>query len=158
VLDDDHLFAELICDGVHVAPEMVRLWLKAKGPDKGILVTDSMSATGMPDGIYMLGDLKVTVSNGRCLAFNDLEGGKTTLAGSVLTLDRAVANLQRFTGASLSTAVRLATHNPAKMLGLEDTIANPVPGQPANFNIFNAAGDLQSTVLNGERISAASSF
>lgn len=152
VLDDDKLFAELICDGVHVAPEMVRLWLKAKGPDKAILVTDSMSATGMPDGIYMLGDFKVTVANGRCFAFNDLEGGRTTLAGSVLTLDRAIANLQRFTGTPLSSAVRLATHNPAKLLGLENTIANPVPGQPANFNVFNAAGDLQSTILNGERI------
>jgi N-acetylglucosamine-6-phosphate deacetylase len=154
VLDDDRLFAELICDGVHVAPEMVRLWLKAKGPDKAILVTDSMSATGMPDGIYMLGDFKVTVADGRCFAFNDPDGGKSTLAGSVLTLDRAVANLQRFTGTSLSTAVRLATHNPAKMLGLENTIANPVPGQPANFNVFNASGELQSTILNGERISA----
>ncbi|MEO6910783.1 MAG: N-acetylglucosamine-6-phosphate deacetylase, partial [Edaphobacter sp.] len=148
VLDDDHLFAELICDGVHVAPAMVRLWLKAKGPDKAILVTDSMSATGMPDGVYMLGTFEVTVSEGRCLAFNGLEGGKPTLAGSVLTLDRAVANLQRFTGAPLSTAVRLATHNPAKMLGLENTVANPVPGQPANFNVFNASGDLQSTILH----------
>lgn len=153
VLDDDRLFAEIICDGVHVAPEMVRLWLKAKGPDKAILVTDSMSATGMPDGTYMLGNFTVTVADGRCLAFDDLEGGKATLAGSVLTLDRAVANLQRFTGAPLSTAVRLATHNPAKMLGLENSIANPVSGQPANFNVFNTAGELQSTILNGERIS-----
>ncbi|MEO6911339.1 MAG: N-acetylglucosamine-6-phosphate deacetylase, partial [Edaphobacter sp.] len=72
------------------------------------------------------------------------------------TLDRAVANLQRFTGAPLSTAVRLATHNPAKMLGLENTVANPVPGQPANFNVFNASGDLQSTILHGERIPAFS--
>jgi N-acetylglucosamine-6-phosphate deacetylase len=131
---------------------MVRLWFKAKGPDRAILVTDSMSATGMPDGIYMLGDFKVTVSNGRCFAFNDLEGGKTTLAGSVLTMDRAVANFQRFTGAPLSIAVRLGSHNPAKMLGLENTIANLVPGQPASFNVFNASGDLQSTILNGKRI------
>lgn len=155
VLDDDRLFAELICDGVHVAPAMVRLWLKAKGTDKAILVTDSMSATGMPDGTYMLGIFKVQVADGRCLAYNDLEGGKQTLAGSVLTLDRAIANLQRFTGAPLSTAVRFATHNPAKMLGLEDTIANPVVGQPASFNLFNAAGELQSTILNGEKIKAS---
>ncbi len=153
VLDDDHLFAELICDGVHVAPEMVRLWLKAKGPDKAILVTDSMSATGMPDGTYLLGDFKVSVANGRCYVFNDLEGGKASLAGSVLTMNRAVANLQHFTGAPLSTAVRLASHNPAKLLGLESTIANPVQGQPASFNVYNASGDLQSTILNGERIS-----
>jgi N-acetylglucosamine-6-phosphate deacetylase len=145
VLDDDRLFAELICDGIHVAPEMVRLWLKAKGADKAILVTDSMSATGMPDGTYTLGTFQVEVANGRALS-------NGSLAGSVLTMDRAVANLRHFTGSPLGTAVRLASHNPAKLLGLEDTIANPAPGQPANFNVFNGSGNLQSTLLNGIRM------
>jgi N-acetylglucosamine-6-phosphate deacetylase len=145
VLDDERLFAELICDGIHVAPEMVRLWLKAKGSEKAILVTDSMSATGMPDGTYTLGTFQVEVANGRALS-------NGSLAGSVLTMNRAVANLQRFTGSPLGTAVRLASHNPAKLLGLEETIANPAPGQPANFNVFNSSGDLQSTLLNGVRI------
>jgi N-acetylglucosamine-6-phosphate deacetylase len=148
VLDDDRLFAELICDGVHVAPELVRLWLKAKGPDRAILVTDSISATGMPDGTYTLGTLKVEVSNGRALAADDRARGKQTLAGSVLTMDRAVANLQHFTGATLATAIRLASHNPATLLGLDTSIA---PGQPANFNLFNAAGQLQSTILHGTK-------
>ncbi|MEO6815604.1 MAG: N-acetylglucosamine-6-phosphate deacetylase [Edaphobacter sp.] len=147
VLDDDRLFAELICDGVHVAPSMVRLWLKAKGVDKAILVTDSMSATGMPDGTYTLGTFQVEVANGIAMAHG-------SLAGSVLTMDRAVANLQRFTGSPLGTAVRLASHNPAKLLGLEDVIANPIAGQAADFNIFNAAGELQTTILNGARIQA----
>lgn len=145
VLDDDRLFAELICDGVHVAPSMVRLWLKAKGVDKAILVTDSMSAAGMPDGTYMLGTFQVEVADGIAMA-------RGSLAGSVLTMDRAVANLQRFTGSSLGTAVRLASHNPAKLLGLEDIIANPIAGQAADFNVFNAAGELQATILNGARI------
>lgn len=146
VLDDDRLFAELICDGVHVAPELVRLWFKAKGPDRAILVTDSMSATGMPDGTYTLGTMRVAVANGRAYAAEDEAKGKFTLAGSVLTLDRAVANLQRFTGATLATAVRLVTHNPATLLGLKSDLA---VGQPANFNVFNAAGQLQSTILRG---------
>jgi N-acetylglucosamine-6-phosphate deacetylase len=146
VLDDDRLFAELICDGVHVAPELVRLWLKAKGIDRAILVTDSMSATGMPDGIYTLGTMKVAVSSGRAYAADDEAKGKHTLAGSVLTLDRAVANLQRFTGATLATAVRLVTHNPATLLGLD---ANITVGQPASFNVFNAAGQLESTIFQG---------
>lgn len=145
VLDNDRLFAELICDGIHVAPEMIRLWLKAKGVDKAILVTDSMSATGMPDGTYTLGTFQVEVANGRALS-------NGSLAGSVLTMDRAVANLQRFTGSPLGTAVRLASHNPAKLLGLEGSIGNPAPGQPANFNVFNGSGDLQSTLLNGVKI------
>jgi N-acetylglucosamine-6-phosphate deacetylase len=149
VLDDDHLFAELICDGIHVAPELVRLWLKAKGAERAILVTDSMSATGMPDGDYMLGTFHVTVANGRCYLADDLSRGTHTLAGSVLTMDRAVANLQAFTGATLATAVRLATINPATMLGLDSPLA---PGQPANFNRFTAEGQLKSTILHGAPI------
>ncbi len=149
VLDDDHLFAELICDGVHVAPELVRLWLKAKGSAKAILVTDSMSATGMPDGDYTLGTFRVTVSNGRCYLADDLERGAHTLAGSVLTMDRAVANLQAFTGTSFSTAIRLATTNPTSMLGLDSPL---VPGQPANFNLFTPDGQLKSTILRGVAI------
>ena len=141
VLDNDALFAELICDGIHVAPELIRLWLKAKGQDKAILVTDSISATGMPDGTYALGNLTVQVANNTCLL-----QGTNTLAGSVLTMDRAVANLQRFTGATLATAIRLASHNPATLLGLP---TNLTPGQPANFNRFSPQGHLISTLLQG---------
>jgi N-acetylglucosamine-6-phosphate deacetylase len=152
VLDEDALYAELICDGVHVAPELVRLWLKVKGPRHGILVTDSMAAAGMPDGEYTLGTFKVHVADGHAFAAEDLARGKQTLAGSVLTLDRAVANLQRFTGAPLEVAVRLASTNPALLLGLGDTIDGIEAGKPANFNIFNQAGELESTMLNGRLV------
>src|ERR1019366_6307589 len=94
VLTNDDLFAELICDGIHVAPEMVKLWWKAKGAERAILVTDAMSATGMPDGEYHLGGFAVEVSHGRAMA-------RGVLAGSVLTLDRALANFLEFTGAPL---------------------------------------------------------
>jgi N-acetylglucosamine-6-phosphate deacetylase len=143
ILDRDELYAEAICDGVHVHPAFLRLWLKMKGPDKAILVTDGMSATGMPDGTYMLGDFSVEVKDGVCLA-----GG--TLAGSVLTMDRAVANLQRYTGASLATAVRLASRNPARMLGME-RLAEWTPGMAANFNVFNDAGERVGSVWQGRR-------
>ncbi|WP_263365294.1 N-acetylglucosamine-6-phosphate deacetylase [Edaphobacter bradus] len=154
VLDTEPLFAELICDGIHVAPELVRLWLKAKGEQRGILITDCMSATGMPDGIYMLGNFKVKLSAGRALSADDLAHGKQTLAGSVLTLDRAVANLQRFAGVPLGTAVRMASHTPAMMVGVTDTVANIAAGQPANFNLFNAAGELTQTILSGSVVPA----
>ena len=137
VLDTDSLFAELICDGIHVAPELVRLWLKMKTEYRAILVTDSISATGMPDGTYTLGNLSVTVTDGHCYLTGDLEKGAKTLAGSVLTMDRAVANFQRFTRAPLALAVRLASHNPAALLGLNTAI---VPGQPASFNRFAPHG------------------
>ena len=155
VLDTESLYAELICDGIHVAPEFVRLWLRSKGAGHAILVTDGISATGMPDGNYMLGELEVTVAGGRCLSTRDLAAGIETLAGSVLTMDRAVANLQRFTGAPLATAVHLASRNPARMLGLEH-LGQIATGQPANFNIFSADGTLHQTILHGRAVGPAS--
>jgi N-acetylglucosamine-6-phosphate deacetylase len=150
-LDDDRLFAEIICDGIHVAPPLVRLWLKAKGLDRAILVTDAMSATGMPDGEYRLAGLSVQVANGRALLSSDLAQGKQTLAGSVLTLDYGVANLQRFTGASLAHAARMASHNPAAMLGRPE-LTRIHAGDAANLNRFDAASRLTATYIRGQQI------
>ena len=143
VLDSSDLYAEAIVDGVHIHPAMVRLWYRMKGERRAILVTDGMSAAGMPDGTYMLGELVVEVRGGVCLS-----GG--VLAGSVLTMDRAVANLQQTVGAPLGTAVRLASHNPAAMLGLEHLTAI-TPGCAANFNIYDADGMRIGMLLNGIR-------
>jgi len=148
VLTDDRLYAELICDGVHVASAMVRLWLRAKGLDRAILVTDAMSATGMPPGPYTLAGQPVTVTNDRAV----LTEAPETLAGSILTMDAAVANLQAFTAASLADATRLATHNPATMLGIP-TLTRLAPGNPANLNRFNAANRLTTTYVRGIKLS-----
>ena len=152
VLDDRKLYAELICDGIHVAPEFVRLWWNAKGEDHAILITDGISATGMPDGDYLLGGLEVTVAAGRCLLKSDLAAGKETLAGSVLTMDRAVATLQAITGAELAPAVDAASRNPARMLGMSG-LAEIAVGKPANVNIFGAGGRLERTILQGREVS-----
>ncbi len=150
-LDDERMYAELICDGVHVAPELIRLWLKAKGAERAILVTDAMSATGMPDGRYKLGPLEVDVQEGRAVLAEDLTRGVYTLAGSVLTLDRAVENLQQFTGAALGDATRLASHNPAAMLGIPE-LTRLAPGSPANLNRFDSSGHLLATYIRGELV------
>ena len=152
ILDNDAVFAELICDGIHVAPELIRLWLKVKGPHRGILVTDAMSATGIGDGSYQLGDFDVTVTDGRALLSGDLAQGKETLAGSLLTLDAAVANLQHFAHADLATATRLASHNPAAMIG-RDTLTTLTPGTPVSLNRFNADNQLTTTLLRGQLVS-----
>jgi len=144
ILDRDDIYAEAICDGIHLDPSIVRLWLKMKGEHRAILVTDGMTATGMPNGTYNFGDFSVEVKDGVCLS-----GG--TLAGSVLTMDKAVENLQRFTGSSLATAVHLASRNPAQMLGLPD-LARIAPGLPANFNLYNEAGERTASILRGHRI------
>jgi N-acetylglucosamine-6-phosphate deacetylase len=140
VLDHDAIYADLICDGVHVAPEMVRLWFKAKGPDRAILITDSLEATGMPDGVFRLGETTVHVRNGRCTT----DAG--VLAGSIMTLDTAVSRMQEVTGTDLPTAVRLASRNPARMLGLPDDVT---VGAIANFNVYDANGIRRQTVLRG---------
>jgi N-acetylglucosamine-6-phosphate deacetylase len=145
VLSADSLFAELICDGIHNKPELVKLWWRAKGPARAILVTDAMSATGMPDGAYQLGGFTVQVANGKATMGN-------VLAGSLLTLDRALANFIAFTGASLDQALRLLTVNPAAMTGLTGRADCLAPGQPANFVAVDPSGKLVASIHNGQPI------
>src|ERR1700735_1713673 len=135
VLDKRSLFAEIICDGIHVDPLMVRLFLKAKDKDRVILVTDGMSATGMPDGTYMLGDMEVEVRDGRCTS-------NGTLAGSVLTLDRGVQNLMEYTGASLNTAVAAASRNPSQLMGIEDDWGRLEAGRVANITVLSPSAEV----------------
>ncbi len=143
VLTTPELFAELICDGIHVAPEIVRLWWSAKGPERGILVTDGMSAAGMPDGEYHLGGFAVQVAHGRATA----DG---VLAGSVLTLDRALANFVRFTGATIEQSLPLLAANPATMTGFDNEAGTLAPGRSADLVVVNAKSELIASIVGGE--------
>jgi N-acetylglucosamine-6-phosphate deacetylase len=103
----------LIVDGVHADPAAIRLAWHHLGPDRFVLITDGMQATGLGEGIYLLGDREVFVGP---------EGpriGRGILAGSTLTMDRAVANLQQWTTATEDQARACASVNPARILGLE---------------------------------------
>ncbi|MGA8043952.1 MAG: amidohydrolase family protein, partial [Terracidiphilus sp.] len=144
VLTTPSLYAELICDGIHTAPEIVQLWRSAKGPHRSILVTDAMSAAGMPDGEYQLGGFTVQVANGRAMA-------RGVLAGSVLTLDRALTNYIAFTGASLQESLPLLTVNPATMAGLTASAGSLTPGSLANFVVLEKSGSLRASILDGQR-------
>ncbi len=141
VLIDDTLTADIIADGIHVAPEVVQLFLQAKGIDRAVLITDATAATGMPDGSYQLGPIKVEVKDGRCMA-----DGK--LAGSVLTMDRAVRNLTQFSDWSLRDAVRAATLNPSRAAGLGQH-GQLVPGAEANIVVLSPEGDVRKTIVHG---------
>ncbi len=143
VLTNDRLFAEMICDGLHVHPTIVRLFWKAKGPERALLVTDAMGGTGMPDGIYRLGELEVRVQAGRCII------GEDTLAGSTLTLDRAVRNFVQFTGATLAESLALATRNPAHMTGLDSEIGTLAPGRSADIAVLSPKNEVVETFLRG---------
>jgi N-acetylglucosamine-6-phosphate deacetylase len=145
VLDNDALFAELICDGIHVDPAMVRLFYKAKGAETAILITDGMSATGMPDGRYKLGGIDVDVANGRCTS----AGSPGVLAGSVLTMDLAVRNFSVFTGASLAVSAQMAGSNPAALMGLDRHWGLLEEGREANFVALAPDGQIQQSFRAG---------
>ena len=144
VLTTDSLFAEIICDGIHTTPEMVKIWWRCKGAERGILITDGMSATGMPDGDYQLGGFTVQVANGRA-SMGDV------LAGSVLTLDRALANFIAFTGGSVEEGLGLLTTNPAAMTGLGGQTGSLEVGRPANLVVVDASGKLLASFVNGRQ-------
>lgn len=126
VLTDPSVTAEIIADGVHVDDPAIRLLLAAKGTDLVLLVSDGTAATGMRDGCYRLGTFDVTVTDGIC---RNQEG---KLAGSTLTLDRAVQRMVRL-GVPLIEAVRMATYNPARRLGMEDRKGVLRVGADADF-------------------------
>jgi N-acetylglucosamine-6-phosphate deacetylase len=113
VLTTPEITAELIADGIHVDEIAMKVLLQAKGADGIVLISDGLSATGMPDGQYMLGGMEVTVSGGVCRS--TAEG---RLAGSTLTLDRALRNVVKL-GVPFASAVQMLTLNPAKVLGIE---------------------------------------
>lgn len=144
VLTTDALFAELICDGIHVAPEIARLWWRAKGPERAILVTDAMSAAGMPDGEYQLGGFPVQVTGGHAMA-------NGVLAGSVLTLDKALANFVKFTGATVEQGLRLLTVNPAAMTGLSERTGSVAVGRAADLVALDATGRRLGSLIGGMR-------
>jgi N-acetylglucosamine-6-phosphate deacetylase len=142
-LSDERLTADIIVDGIHVAPAVVDLFIKAKGLERAILITDAISATGKPDGNYRLGAMEVTVRDGRC----EHEG---KLAGSVLTLDRAVRNVAAFAEISMQAALRLATLNPARRLGLEGHRGTIAPGQTADLIALNSGGEVTFAMAGGK--------
>lgn len=141
VLTNARLSADIIADGIHLDPAIVQIFLKAKGMENAVLITDAISATDMPDGRYMLGEIEVEVRDGKCLA-----DGK--LAGSVLTMDRAVRNIMQFAGWDLQQSVRLASENPARVTGLK-TRGRIEAGARADFVVLNSAGKVMRTVIGG---------
>ncbi len=141
VLTDNRVSADIIADGVHLDPVIVKLFAKAKGPDQTVLITDAISATGMPEGRYRLGSLEADVRDGKCMI-----GGK--LAGSVLTMDRAVRNLARFAEWDLPQAVTAASRNPARAA----RIANKgvlAAGADADFVVLSPEGEVLRTFVGG---------
>jgi len=142
VLTDSRIGADIIADGIHVSPAIVKLFLQAKGVELAVLITDAIAAAGMPDGRYQLGPIQVDVKDGKCTM-----DGK--LAGSTLTMDRAVRNVTEFANWSLRDAVQAATLNPARAVGLAQHHGILAPGVEASFVVLSPAGEVLRTVVCG---------
>jgi N-acetylglucosamine-6-phosphate deacetylase len=142
VLTDPRLSADIIVDGIHVTPLVVQIFLKAKGIEGSVLITDATAAAGMPEGRYQLGTMMVDVKNGMCTI-----DGK--LAGSVLTMDRAVRNVMEFGSWSLQNAVRAATLNPARAAGLTRHYGSLATGAEASFIVLSSTGEVRKTIVRG---------
>jgi N-acetylglucosamine-6-phosphate deacetylase len=145
VLGSEELSADMIVDGIHVAPEIVKLFLRTKGVERSVLITDATAAAGMPDGNYKLGPIEVEVKAGRCTLAGDPEG---KLAGSVLTMDRAVRNAAEFGDWSLQDAVRAATLNAASAVRLGNH-GELGAGAEANVVLLSATGEVRKTIVRG---------
>lgn len=147
-VDDDNVFCELIADGLHVHPLTMRLLYRMKGADGIVLITDAMRAQGCGDGQYMLGDLLVTVRNNEArLATDD---GLGALAGSLLTMDAALRTMVDEVGVPLHKAVRMATYNPARAIGMADAKGSLAKGKDADVVVLDDELHVQSTIVGGK--------
>lgn len=127
----DEAYAELICDGFHIHPEIVKLMYRCKAKDKLVLITDSIEATGCPDGDYGIAGNVVHVVNGKALSADG------TICGSTLSLFGAVCNLMRFAGITLEEALPHATILPARMVGADRTVGSIKAGRSADFILID---------------------
>ncbi len=145
VSDSENVMAEIICDGIHIHPSVVRATFKMMGADRMILISDSMRATGMPDGTYTLGGLDVNVVGKRATLVSD-----GAIAGSVTNLMDCMRTVVKDMNIPLETAVGCATINPAKSLGVYDKYGSISVGKKANVVLLGSELELKMVVKDGE--------
>ena len=147
----DEMDIEIIGDGIHVPPDLLKLAYGIKGAEHIALVTDSMRGAGMPDGEYMLGNCRdgqlVKVTGGVAKLLDE-----TAFAGSVATMDRCVRTMYREAGVPLCDAVRMATSTPARIMGISDAKGTIAPGMDADLTVFNDNIEVAFTMSGGNII------
>ena len=145
----DDLTVEIIADGCHLPPSLLKLIYKVKGPDRICLVTDSMRAAGTDVSESTLGSLKngqrVVIENG--VAYMP---GKTSFGGSVATADRLVRTMYRLADVPLTEAVKMMTATPARVLGVNDRIGSVAPGMDADLLLFDEEISVSLVMTKGK--------
>lgn len=142
----DDVYAEMICDLTHLSVPAIKLIVKNKPEGKVILITDSMRAKGLPDGISELGGQQVTVKNGQARLSNG------ALAGSILRMNDAIKNLVTFCDVPFERAIDFATVNPAKNIGVDKNKGSIAVGKDADFALLDKAFNVSLTVREGRVI------
>ncbi|MBQ2677613.1 MAG: amidohydrolase family protein, partial [Firmicutes bacterium] len=137
-------FAEIIADGVHIHPSVVKLALKIFGEDRTVFVSDSMMAAGMPDGEYSLGGKDVSVSGGKAVLKED----PSVIAGSAVDLLECVKRAVAM-GIPLETAIRCASENPARSIGIEKDFGTLSPGSYANVLLLDEDLEIRAVINRG---------
>ena len=146
VADSPHVYAELICDGVHIHPSVVRATFRMLGADRIVFISDSIRATGMPDGRYTLGGLDVDLKDHRVTLASD-----GALAGSASNLMQCMRTAVTRMGIPLETAVACACVNPAKCLGVYDTRGSITIGKKADVVLLDESLEVQAVIKDGVR-------
>lgn len=146
-LDAKDAFVELICDGVHIHPSMIRATFRMFGDDRVILISDTMMAAGMQDGTYALGGQEVTVRGNKAI----LKDG--TIAGSVTNLMKCMKFAVKTAGIPLESAVKCASLNPAKSIGAEKDYGSLTVGKKANVVLLDQDLEIYSLIKDGKQIS-----
>jgi len=147
----DQLKVSLICDGFHLPPDLVRVIYSVKGIHRCILITDAVHVANLPPGRYSLVGLEIELlPSGQVVAVN-----RQNLAGSALSMNRAVTLFEKFAGVSLCDALQAATANPGRLLRRDGICTELVPGQPANLVTFRAGASalcIETVLLRGEQV------
>lgn len=145
LLEDAGAFVELIVDGHHIHPSVVRMALRQAGPDRAVLITDCSDVAGRGDGAFTRWEgTQVTVTNGQARTFSG------SLAGSTLRMDQAVANLVNLAGIPLPQALRMASENPARSVGVLDRKGTLGPGKDADIVVLRADHSVAMTLIRGQ--------
>lgn len=145
LVGDEDFTADIISDGVHLDEMMVKTLLRAVGTERLVLITDAIRAAAMPEGMYDLGGLNVTLKDGACRLVNG------TLAGSVLTMSTAVRRLQQLGGVSGRVAQDMASLNPAHRLNLSQK-GQIAPNFDADLVALDGTGEVLWTMVGGNKI------
>ncbi|MDD5449801.1 MAG: N-acetylglucosamine-6-phosphate deacetylase [Candidatus Omnitrophica bacterium] len=144
ILTDDNISVQLISDGVHVHPAVIKLILTLKGVKNIVLITDSMASQGLPDGNYVYDGWKYRSKEGAC-RYKD-----GTLIGTSLPLNAIIRRMARFSGVSLLEAIQMATINPARVLGLENKKGSIEEGKDADLAVMDRNLEPIYTIQNGK--------